>query len=107
MDEQEALNIARQLLLHNNIRGGTPSRKTYHSEGGQSLDSIERMKNYESLLHVPYWEIVFHANDIQQTITGRDDELFGFHAFGESNEIVVIVFDNQRAFLQTSSLSFN
>jgi hypothetical protein len=84
MNEQNALNLARQLMLKRGFSAGTPSSKNYHPEGGKSLENVQRISNYQSLLDIPYWELVF--NDVG------------------GGQIIVIVFENERVLLVTTLL---
>ena len=107
MDQKEVINIARQALINSKFLGGTPRKITPHPEGGKSLDNIKRIRDYESLLDTPYWEVTFNtADEIEPGTTyDRDRGEVTVHRVKDSAEVVVIVFENGRAFLQTNSLS--
>ncbi len=98
MDQQEAVNIARQVVMNSGMNAGMPCRVTYHPEGGKSLDNIMRIRNYESLLSIPYYEVAFDVNETHECLIGLTH-----HTIGDSTEVVVIVFESMRAFLKSSS----
>lgn len=105
MDQQEALNLARKLLMSQNLNAGTPAKVVYHPEGGKSLENVERIRDYTSILSVPYWEIFFNANSLTFANTVGHGEM-KTHQIEEDGYMVAIVFNNQRAFLQTRSSGF-